>query len=381
MEDREIRRTCLPQSGGGMNILVTGAEGYIGSVLAPHLIQRGHRVTGLDTGFYREGCLFTAADPKSPACINKDLRRVSAEDLLGFDAVVHLAELSNDPLGQQNPEVTYSINHRGTVTLAEQCIKAKVRRFVYTSSCSVYGTGAGEFKDEESPLNPQTAYAVCKTLVERDLSAMASDAFSPTFLRNATAYGASPHMRFDLVLNNLAGFAWTAKEIRMTSDGTPWRPVVHIRDIAHAIACTLEAPEAVIHNQIFNVGSTAENYQVRDLARIVAEIFPDCRLTLGSSDGDNRSYRVRFDKIAAMLPGFKCFYDARSGAHELLRVFQRTGMSPETFAFRPYTRLMQLQHLLRTGQIDEQLYWTDNTASPSVLNGRDADSEADHVAV
>jgi nucleoside-diphosphate-sugar epimerase len=343
---------------GHMNILVTGVEGYIGSVLAPFLMQRGHSVTGLDTGFYREGWLYHPQHPKSPACINKDLRRITEEDLTGYDAVVHLAELSNDPLGQHNPALTYNINHLGTVALAQKCVKAGVMRLVYTSSCSVYGAGSGEYKNEQSEANPQTAYAKCKTLVERDLSAMASDNFSPTFLRNATAYGASPHMRFDLVLNNLAGFAWTTKEIKMTSDGTPWRPLVHVRDIVLAIACTLEAPRPLIHKEVFNVGFTSENYQVRQIAQIVADTFPSCRLTFGKSDGDNRSYRVCFDKIHSRLPGFKCQFDAATGARELLNLFQSIDMSLDVFNFRPYTRLKQLQYLLQTGQIDDQFYWT-----------------------
>lgn len=358
-----------------MNILVTGVEGYIGSVLAPYLMNGGHFVTGLDTGFYREGWLYHPQHPKSPACINKDLRRITEEDLAGFDAVVHLAELSNDPLGQHNPELTYNINHRGTMALAEKCAKAGVARFVYTSSCSVYGAGSGEYKDEDSEVNPQTAYAKCKTLVEGDLAAMATDDFSPTFLRNATAYGASPHMRFDLVLNNLAGFAWTTKEIKMTSDGTPWRPLAHVRDIAHAIACTLEAPRHLIHKEVFNVGSTLENYQVRQIAQIVADTFPGCQLTFGKSDGDSRSYRVCFDKIHSRLPGFKCRHNAATGASELLELFQRIDMSLEVFNFRPYTRLKQLQYLLHTGQIDDQFYWTGKNGSEPRRNSAEIASE------
>jgi nucleoside-diphosphate-sugar epimerase len=242
--------------------------------------------------------------------------------------------------------------------LAEKCIKAGVSRFVYTSSCSVYGAGSGEFKTEESEPKPQTAYANCKVLVERDLARLAGEGFSPTFLRNATAYGASPRMRFDLVLNNLAGLAWTAKEIRMTSDGSPWRPLVHVRDIAHAIACALEAPRQIVHNQVFNVGSTSENYQVREIAEIVAGEFPGCAVTFGSSDGDNRSYRVCFDKIHAELPGFGCRTNVKTGVAELHDLFRRSNMSAETFDFRAYTRLKQLQHLIATHRIDEQLYWT-----------------------
>jgi nucleoside-diphosphate-sugar epimerase len=360
---------------GYMNILVTGMEGYIGSIVAPELMQRGHCVTGLDTGFYSEGWLYHPEKLKSPACIHKDVRQLSENDLEGFDAVVHLAELSNDPLGQHNPELTYKINHLGTVALAQKCVKAGITRFVYTSSCSVYGAGSGEYKTEQSETRPQTAYAKCKMLVERDLSTIATDDFSPIFLRNATAYGASPHMRFDLVLNNLAGFAWTTKEIRMTSDGTPWRPLVHVRDIAQAIACTLEAPREVVHKEVFNVGSTAENYQVREIGEIVAEIFPSCKLSFGKTDGDNRSYRVCFDKIHSRLPGFKCQHDAAAGARELLDLFQSIDMSFDVFSFRSYTRLKQLQYLLQTGQIDEQFYWTRKNVPVSRKNASETSSK------
>jgi nucleoside-diphosphate-sugar epimerase len=355
-----------------MKILVTGTDGYIGSQLAGVLLERGHDVVGLDRGYYRDGWLYNDGVNRFPPCVNKDIRHITEDDLHGFDAVVHLAELSNDPLGQHNPAVTYQINHLGTVNLAAKCIRAGVSRFIYTSSCSVYGAGNGDgYKTEQSEPNPQTAYAKCKVLVERDLSNLASDNFSPTFLRNATAYGPSPRMRFDLVLNNLAGFAWTTKEIRMTSDGTPWRPLVHVLDISHAIACALEAPRQIVHNQIFNVGATSENYQVREIAQIVAGTFPDCRLTFGNSDGDNRSYRVNFDKINSLLPGFKCERNPEMGTRELLELFQQIDMSPETFNFRAYTRLKQLQHLIQTGQIDEDFYWlsTKSRTAPTD-NGR-----------
>lgn len=340
-----------------MKVLVTGTDGYIGSLLAPLLLDRGHEVVGLDTGYYRNGWLYNGVS-KSPASLSKDLRHITAEDLEGFEAVVHLAELSNDPLGQLNPEITFKINHEGSVALAKMAKAVGVRRFVYTSSCSVYGVGGDEgFKTEESEPCPQTAYAKCKVLVERDVSALADSAFSPTFLRNATAYGPSPRMRFDLVLNNLAGLAWTTGEIKMTSDGTPWRPLVHVLDICEAVACTLAAPREAIHNQIFNVGATEENYQIREIAATVADTFPGCRLTLGSSDGDNRSYRVSFDKIKAQLPGFECRRDIRLGAAQLREVFERIDMSAETFGYRAYTRLKQLQYLLKTKQLDADLFW------------------------
>ena len=340
-----------------MKVLVTGTDGYIGVWLAPILLQRGHDVVGLDAGFYRDGWLYDHGMGKFPPSLNKDIRHITQEDLRGFDAVVHLAELSNDPLGQHNPRVTYDINHLGTVALAERCKDVGIQRFIYTSSCSVYGVGSDDYQVEDSATNPQTAYAQCKVLVERDLSQMADDDFSPTFLRNATAYGPSPRMRFDLVVNNLAGLAWTTQEIRMTSDGTPWRPLVHVRDICEAIACCLEAPRDVVHNQIFNVGDNRENYQVKEIAQLVADVFPDCKLTFGSNNGDNRSYRVSFDKIHTKLPGFQCSRNVRIGAAELREMFERIGMSREAFQYRAFTRLNQLKYLIDTQQLDANFYW------------------------
>ena len=341
-----------------MRVFLTGIDGYIGSLAAPHLVDLGHDVVGLDTGLYREGTLYHTGAAFRPACINKDIRHITADDLVGFDAVVHLAELSNDPLAEVNKELSYRINHRGSVDLARMCKEAGVTRFVYASSCSVYGAGSGEFKTETSDTNPQTAYAECKVAVERDVSAMADDDFTPTFLRNATAYGPSPRMRFDIVLNNLSGHAWTAGVIRMTSDGSPWRPLVHVMDICQAIGCTVGAPRDAIHGEVFNVGNNDENYRVREIAEIVAETFPGCELTVGSSDGDSRSYRVSFDKIHERLPGFDCRRTAALGAQQLLELFKRIEMPEETFTARPFTRLKQLQHLLETGQLDDDLFWT-----------------------
>jgi nucleoside-diphosphate-sugar epimerase len=341
-----------------MKVFVTGSTGYIGAQLVPILLERGHTLTTLDTGFYEDGLLYPNGEAGALRHLRKDIRHITGEDLLGHEAVVHLAELSNDPLGQHHEENTYDINHRGSVRLATLSKQAGVPRFVYTSSCSVYGVQDGDgAKTETSALNPQTAYARCKVLVERDLSAMADDDFSPTFLRNATAFGPSPRMRFDIVLNNLAGLAWTTHEIKMTSDGTPWRPLVHVQDICEAVACTLEAPREAVHDEVFNVGDTSQNYQVREIAQIVADTFPGCRLTLGNSDGDNRSYRVVFDKIREHLPAFACKRTARIGAEQLRDVFEQIAMQDETFKFRAYTRLKQLHHLIEARQIDERFFW------------------------
>ena len=340
-----------------MKILMTGTDGYIGCLAVPTLAEHGHEVTGVDTGLYREGWLYSNGSSDVPRCLNKDIRHITREDLDGFDAVVHLAELSNDPLAEVNPDLAFEINHEGSVRLATLAKEAGVTRFVYASSCSVYGAGQGEFKSEESEVNPQTAYAHCKVRVERDVRLLAADDFSPTFLRNATAYGPSPRMRFDIVLNNLSGHAWTSRVIRMTSDGSPWRPLVHVKDICGAIRAVLEAPREAVHGEIFNVGDSEENYRVREIAEIVADTFPGCELTMGSSDGDNRSYRVSFDKIRDKVSGFRCERDARLGAEQLLKVFERIDMTPEVFEHRPFTRLKQLQHLMRTRQVDDHLFW------------------------
>lgn len=342
-----------------MKVFVTGVNGYIGSVLSPYLMTRGIGLVGLDTGYYRDGWLFSddRKMPTSPETLNKDLRQISADDLAGCDAIVHLAELSNDPLGQNDPAVTRKINHDGSVRLANLARANGIRRFVYASSCSVYGAGTGDFVDEDSTPNPQTAYAECKVMVERDVGAMAAVDFCPVFLRNATAYGPSPRMRFDIVLNDLCAMAFTTGRIAMLSDGSPWRPLVHIEDICEAVYRALLAPESAVRGRIFNVGHTKENYRVRELAEIVAGEVPGCELSVGQPSGDNRSYRVRFERIHAELPGFSCRHDARSGARDLIELFRRIDLQQTEYRFRAFTRLRQLEHLQRTGQVDGQLYW------------------------
>ena len=342
-----------------MRIFITGVDGYIGCMLVPMLVAEGHEVVGLDTGFYRDGWLYSdpAHFPVFAKTLCKDLRMIQSGDLEGFDAVVHLAELSNDPLGANNPEITHEINHRGSVRLAEAAKTAGVPRFVYTSSCSVYGLATEDIVSEKSVVNPQTAYANCKVLVEQDLDKLADEAFCPVFLRNATAYGPSPRMRFDIVLNNLVGLACTTGKIAMTSDGTPWRPLVHVEDICTAISCALTAPVDAVHNEVFNVGCDEENYRVLEIAEFVGRAYPDCQITFGDSSGDNRSYRVNFEKITNGLPGFRCARRADEGAIELRNRFRRIQLDAARFGFRAFTRLHQLEYLIETAQIDEAFYW------------------------
>ncbi|ADV65829.1 NAD-dependent epimerase/dehydratase family protein [Deinococcus maricopensis] len=347
-----------------MNVLITGTEGYLGCIVAPAVMRAGMHVSAVDTGYYRGGWLYHGVDASAPTQF-KDIRHITPDDLRGVDAVVHMAELSNDPLGQLLPNITYDINHLGSLRLARMAKAAGVRRFVYMSSCSVYGVAEGSDVDETSAVNPQTAYADCKVLVERDLRALADDTFSPTYLRNATAFGASPRMRFDIVLNNLAGLAYTTGEIRMTSDGTPWRPLVHASDIARAIVCVLQAPLEVVHNEVFNVGDTAQNYRVRDIAQIIAGAFPGCQLSFGENGSDNRSYRVSFEKINTRLPGFRCEWNAERGAAQLAALFERINLTRAEFESRGYTRLKMLEHLIATGQIDQDFFWTDPFQAPA----------------
>ena len=338
-----------------MRVLVTGTEGYLGCLTAQELMRAGHEVIGVDTGYYKYGWLYHGLE-FTPQTLALDIRHIGPEHLEGVDAIVHMAELSNDPIGDLIGDITYDINHKGSVTLAEAAKVAGVTRFVYMSSCSVYGVADGTV-DESSPVSPQTSYARCKALVERDVAAMATDDFSPTFLRNATAFGASPRMRFDIVLNNLSGLAFTTRRIAMTSDGTPWRPLVHGLDIAKAIRMTLDQPREQVHGEIFNVGSEHNNYRVRDIAEIVAAEFPGCELSFGDPSADNRSYRVAFDRIREVLPGYDAEWDAKAGAAQLHRVFASIDLDDATFTGRGHTRLKQIEYLMRTEQVDAGLFW------------------------
>lgn len=340
-----------------MKVLVTGTDGYIGSVLAPFLISKGHEIAGIDTLYYHEGKLFTPDDPFQETNY-KDTRKISEDDLSGFDAVIHLAELSNDALGRLDPQNTFEINYHGSTRLAKLAKAAGISKFVYSSSCSVYGETTQDIVTEETEPNPVTAYGECKVLVENELKKLASDDFTPTMLRNATAYGPSPNMRFDIVVNNLSGHAWTTNQIVLTSDGSPWRPLVHVLDICEAFNAVLEAPRDAVHAQILNVGQTKENYTVREIAEIVGEVFEVDQLVFGPSDNDNRSYRVSFEKIEQQLPGFKPSRTVRIGAEQLRALFEQVSLTKETFEYRGYTRLKQLEYLLETGKLDNHLFWS-----------------------
>ena len=340
-----------------MNVLVTGHAGYIGAVLVPMLLEAKHEVTGLDTDFFA-GCDFNGGLADVPA-IHKDLRDVTATDLKGFDAVIHLAALSNDPLSDLNPECTYEINHRASVRLAQLAKIAGVPRFLFSSSCSLYGLSAGaDFLTEDASFNPVTPYGESKVLVERDVSRLADENFSPTYLRNSTAYGVSPRLRADLVVNNLVGFASTTGEVLIASDGTPWRPLVHVEDICRAFLATLHAPRELVHNQAFNVGQTKENYQIRDIAAMVEEIVPGSRVKYAEGGGpDLRCYRVNCDKIARILPEFRPQWTVRRGTEQLYAAYKEHGLTVEEFTGTRYIRIKHLRSLLASSRLDPTLRW------------------------
>ncbi len=339
-----------------MRILLTGHKGYIGTRMVPLLLKEGHSVVGLDSDLFERANYGPA--PVTIPEFRKDIRDVELDDVRGFDAVLHLAGLSNDPLGDLNPKLTYAINHLATVRLAELAKIAGVRRFIFSSSCSTYGAAGTDFIDEAAPFNPVTPYGESKVLSERDLAQMAADDFSPTYMRNATAYGFSPRLRFDLVLNNLVAWATTTGMILMKSDGTPWRPIVHIEDISRAFLAALNAPRELVHNEAFNVGSTDENYQIREIAEIVADVVPGCRVEFAAEAGpDKRTYRVNCDKIRRVLPSFESRWTTRKGAVELYEAYRRIGLRQEEFEGPRYRRLAHIRKLMAEGLLDVNLNW------------------------
>jgi nucleoside-diphosphate-sugar epimerase len=337
-----------------MKVLVTGHHGYIGSVMVRVLSGAGHDVTGLDSLLY-DGCDFGDDAPTIPF-LCKDVRDVCVADLRGFDAVIHLAALSNDPLGFLDESCTYDINHAASVTLARAAKSAGVPRFLFASSCSLYGAAGDGILDENAAFNPITAYGASKVLVEADVSTLADDSFSPTFLRNATAFGVSPRLRADIVVNNLVGVAYTTGEVLIQSDGTPWRPLVHIEDISRAFLAVLEAPREAVHNEAFNVGNTQENYQIREIAAMVQEVVPACSVSYLAGGGpDPRCYRVNCDKLPMRVPGFRTKWSVRQGVEELYQSFVRHGLTREMFS--RYVRLGRIQELLRSGRLDATMRW------------------------
>jgi nucleoside-diphosphate-sugar epimerase len=339
-----------------VRVLVTGHHGYIGSVLVPVLNEAGHEVVGLDSDLFA-ACAFGSEQPKVQS-LRMDVRDVESEDLVGFDAVIHLAAVCNDPVGDLNPQATYDINHLASARLAEKARSAGVTRFLFSSSCSLYGKAGDEMLDEGAEFAPVSPYGESKVLAERDISSLADGSFSPTFLRNATAYGVSPRLRVDVVVNNLVGYAYTTGEVMIQSDGTPWRPLVHVEDIAAAFLSVLEAPRELVHDQAFNVGASSENYRIRDLGEIVEGTVPGAGVSFATGGGpDKRSYRVNCSKIARVLPQFEPRWKVPRGVEQLYQAYVRNGLTFEGFAGTRYLRINRVRELQEAGLLDDELRW------------------------
>jgi len=342
-----------------MRVLITGHNGYIGSVMVPLIRSAGHEVVGLDSGFFAD-CTFGPDNSTPHESIRRDIRDIRVKDLTSFEAVIHLAALSNDPLGNLNPECTFEINHRASVQLATMAQEAGVKRFLYASSCSIYGTSSpDDLLTEEAPFRPVTVYGESKVRVEAEVSALAQEHFSPVFLRNATAYGASPRLRTDLVVNNLVGWAVLTGKIRLQSDGTPWRPLVHVEDIGRAFLCALQAPREAIHNQAINIGKAGENYQIKDIAEIIREELPSSVIEYAEgAGGDPRCYRVDFSKAERLFPDYEPKWTVRKGVRELIGQYEAYGLTMENFNGPRHMRIKKILSLLQSGQLDQNLRWT-----------------------